>query len=117
MIAARGGGKGTQGERLAAKFSVQHVSSGEVLLAEARAGAPVGRANQERHAHPPRGSLPAAVGAVGRTSGRRQATSQTHRESDGEEQKAGEDELKALACSAAAQRTRIDKGWRDERRP
>ena len=31
MIAARGGGKGTQGERLAAKFSVQHVSSGEVL--------------------------------------------------------------------------------------
>ena len=64
MIAAPGGGKGTQGERLAAKFSVQHVSSGEVLLAEARAGTPVGRelaAYQERHAHPPRGSLPAAV--------------------------------------------------------
>jgi hypothetical protein len=60
MIAAPGGGEGTQGERLAAKFSVQHVSSGEVLLAEARAGAPVGRelaANQERHAHPPRDSL------------------------------------------------------------
>jgi adenylate kinase family enzyme len=29
MIAAPGGGKGTQGKRLAAKFSVQHVSSGE----------------------------------------------------------------------------------------
>jgi hypothetical protein len=110
MIAAPGGGKGTQGERLAAKFSVQHVSSEEVLLAEARAGAPVGRelaASQERHAHPPWGSLPAAVGAVGRTSGRRRATSQTHREPNGEEQKAGEDELKAPACSAAAQRTRI----------
>jgi hypothetical protein len=105
MIAAPGGGKGTQGERLAAKFSLQHVSSGEVLLAEARACAPVGRANQERHAPPPRGPLPTAVG---RTSGRRQATSQTHREPDSEEQKAGEDELRALACSAAVQRTRID---------
>ena len=31
MIAAPGGGKGTQGERLAAKSVVQHVSSGEVL--------------------------------------------------------------------------------------
>jgi adenylate kinase len=52
MIAAPGGGKGTQGERLAAKFSVQRVSSGEVLLPEARAGAPVGRelsANQDTH--------------------------------------------------------------------
>ena len=97
MIAAPGGGKGTQGERLAAKFSVQHVSSEEVLLAEVRAGAPVGRelaANQERHAHPPWGFLP-AVGAVGRTSGRRRATSQTHREPDDEGRKAGEDELKA----------------------
>ena len=27
MIAAPGGGKGTQGERLASHFSVQHVSS------------------------------------------------------------------------------------------
>jgi len=52
MIAAPGG-KGTQGERLAAKFSVQHVSSREVLCAEARVGTPVGRelaAYQERHA-------------------------------------------------------------------
>jgi Adenylate kinase len=32
-IAAPGGGKGTRGERLAAKFSVQHVSAGEVMRA------------------------------------------------------------------------------------
>ncbi len=38
MIAAAGGGNGAQGERLAAKFSVQHVPSGEGLYAEARAG-------------------------------------------------------------------------------
>jgi Adenylate kinase len=53
MIAAPGGGKGTQGKRLAAKFSVQHVSSGEVPRAEARVGTPAGRelaAYQERHA-------------------------------------------------------------------
>jgi adenylate kinase len=53
MIAAPGGGKGTQGKRLAAMFSVQHVCSGEVLRAEARVDAPVGRelaAYQERHA-------------------------------------------------------------------
>ena len=46
MIAAPGGGKGTQGERLAAKFSVQHVVLREVLLAEASAGTPVGRATR-----------------------------------------------------------------------
>ncbi len=52
MIAAAGGGKGTQGKRLAVKFSVQHVCSGEVLRAEARVGTAVGRelAYQERHA-------------------------------------------------------------------
>src|SRR6516164_10431578 len=43
MVAAPGGGKGTQGERLAAKFGIQHVSSGEVLRAEARSGTPAGR--------------------------------------------------------------------------
>jgi len=37
MVAAPGGGKGTQGERLAAKFGIQHVSSGEVLRGEVRA--------------------------------------------------------------------------------
>jgi adenylate kinase len=37
MIAAPGGGKGTQGERLSAKFGIQHVSSGDLLRAAARA--------------------------------------------------------------------------------
>ena len=41
MVAAPGGGKGTQGERLAAKFGIQHVSSGEAL--RAAAGTPAGR--------------------------------------------------------------------------
>ncbi len=51
MIAAPGGGKGTQGERLSAKFGIQHVSSGDLLRAAARADTPVGRevaAYQER---------------------------------------------------------------------
>jgi adenylate kinase len=51
MIAAPGGGKGTQGERLASRFGVQHISSGDVLRAEARAGTPAGRevaARQQR---------------------------------------------------------------------
>jgi adenylate kinase len=43
MVAAPGGGKGTQGERLAADYGIQHVSSGDVLRAEVRAGTPVGR--------------------------------------------------------------------------
>jgi adenylate kinase len=43
MIAAPGGGKGTQGERLAEKYDVQHISSGDVLRAEVRAGTPAGR--------------------------------------------------------------------------
>ena len=34
MVAAPGGGKGTQGARLAAKYGIQHVSSGDVLRAE-----------------------------------------------------------------------------------
>jgi adenylate kinase family enzyme len=53
MIAAPGGGNRTQRKPLAAKSVVQHVSSGEVLPAEARAGTPAGRelaACQERHA-------------------------------------------------------------------
>ena len=44
MIAAPGGGKGTQGDRLAAKFGVRHISSGDVLRAEVRAG-PIAEAN------------------------------------------------------------------------
>ena len=43
MVAAPGGGKGTQGARLAAKYGIQHVSSGEVLRAEVGAGTPLGR--------------------------------------------------------------------------
>ena len=43
LLAAPGGGKGTQGERLASLYAVQHISSGDVLRAEARAGTPVGR--------------------------------------------------------------------------
>src|SRR5438105_4111278 len=54
MVAAPGGGKGTQGERLAAHFGVQHVSSGEVLRAEARVGTPAGR---ELAAYQQRGDL------------------------------------------------------------
>src|SRR6266536_668273 len=42
MIAAPSGGKGTQGDRLAAKFGVRHISSGDVLRAEVRAGTPAG---------------------------------------------------------------------------
>ena len=54
MIAAPGGGKGTQGERLAVKFGVQHISSGEVLRAAAGTGTPAGR---EVAAHQQRGDL------------------------------------------------------------
>ena len=43
LLAAPGGGKGTQGERLASRFDVQHISSGDVLRAAARADTPAGR--------------------------------------------------------------------------
>jgi adenylate kinase len=43
LVAAPGGGKGTQGDRLAAVYDVQHISSGDVLRAAARAGTPAGR--------------------------------------------------------------------------
>jgi adenylate kinase len=43
MVAAPGGGKGTQGERLALRFGAQHISSGDVLRAEAGADTPAGR--------------------------------------------------------------------------
>jgi adenylate kinase len=43
LLAAPGGGKGTQGDRLAAHFHIQHISSGDVLRAEAGADTPVGR--------------------------------------------------------------------------
>jgi adenylate kinase len=43
LLAAPGGGKGTQGDRLAAFYDIEHVSSGDVLRAEARADTPLGR--------------------------------------------------------------------------
>jgi adenylate kinase len=43
LLAAPGGGKGTQGERLASHFGVQHISSGDVLRAAAGTDTPAGR--------------------------------------------------------------------------
>lgn len=43
LLAPPGGGKGTQGGRLAERLGVRHISAGELLRAEARAGTPVGR--------------------------------------------------------------------------
>jgi adenylate kinase len=54
LLAPPGGGKGTQGGRLAEQLGVQHISAGELLRAEARAGTPVGR---EIAAHQERGDL------------------------------------------------------------
>jgi adenylate kinase len=54
LLAPPGAGKGTQGERLAGRLGVQHVSAGELLRAEARAGTPAGR---EVAAYQQRGDL------------------------------------------------------------
>ena len=43
LLAPPGAGKGTQGARLADRLGVRHVSAGELLRAEARAGTPAGR--------------------------------------------------------------------------
>ena len=43
LIGAPGSGKGTQSVALASLYGVEHISSGEVLRAEARAGTPLGR--------------------------------------------------------------------------
>ena len=43
LIGAPGSGKGTQGKALASLYGVEHISSGEVLRVEARAGTPLGR--------------------------------------------------------------------------
>jgi len=43
LLAPPGGGKGTQGERLAARYEVRHIAAGDLLRAEAQAGTPVGR--------------------------------------------------------------------------
>jgi adenylate kinase len=54
LLAAPGGGKGTQGDRLASHFGVQHISSGDVLRAAAGDGSPPGR---EVAAYQQRGDL------------------------------------------------------------
>ena len=43
LVGAPGSGKGTQSTALASLYGVEHISSGEVLRVEARAGTPVGR--------------------------------------------------------------------------
>ena len=43
LLAPPGAGKGTQGERLAARCGVRHIAAGDLLRAEARADTPVGR--------------------------------------------------------------------------
>jgi adenylate kinase len=43
LIAPPGAGKGTQGERLAARYGVRHIAAGDLLRAEAQAGGPLGR--------------------------------------------------------------------------
>jgi len=43
LLAPPGAGKGTQGERLAATYGVQHIAAGDLLRAEAQAGTGAGR--------------------------------------------------------------------------
>jgi adenylate kinase len=54
LLAAPGGGKGTQGDRLSALYRIEHISSGEVLRTAARADTPLGR---EVAAYQQRGDL------------------------------------------------------------
>ena len=42
LLAPPGAGKGTQGERLAARLGVRHIAAGDLLRAEVRAGTPRG---------------------------------------------------------------------------
>jgi adenylate kinase len=43
LLAPPGAGKGTQGERLAARYCVRHIAAGDLLRAEAQAGGPLGK--------------------------------------------------------------------------
>jgi len=47
MLGPPGSGKGTQGERLADRYGVPHLSSGELLRAHVRAGTELGRVVQD----------------------------------------------------------------------
>jgi adenylate kinase len=51
MLGPPGSGKGTQGERLAARYGVPHLSSGELLRAHVRAGTALGITAQEAMSH------------------------------------------------------------------
>jgi adenylate kinase len=42
LLAPPGAGKGTQGERLAARYGVRHIAAGDLLRAQARAGGVLG---------------------------------------------------------------------------
>ena len=42
LLAPPGAGKGTQGDRLAARYGVRHIAAGDLLRAEAQAGGPLG---------------------------------------------------------------------------
>ena len=54
LVGAPGSGKGTQGHALASLYGIEHISSGEVLRTEVRAGTPLG---QEVAAFQRRGDL------------------------------------------------------------
>ena len=54
LLAPPGAGKGTQGQRLAARYQVRHIAAGDLLRAEAHAG---GRLGSEIAAHQARGDL------------------------------------------------------------
>ena len=54
LLAPPGAGKGTQGERLAARYGVRHFAAGDLLRAEAQAGGPLG---EEIAAYQSRGDL------------------------------------------------------------
>ena len=43
LIGPPGSGKGTQGERLAARLGIEHIAAGDLLRAEVSAGTPLGR--------------------------------------------------------------------------
>ncbi len=54
LLAPPGAGKGTQGQRLAARFRVRHIAAGDLLRAEGHAG---GRRGRKIAAHQGRGDL------------------------------------------------------------